>query len=531
MGRGKRTTWKIKNLILIYNYIIYMKRLKKEEIEKMIVMSTLWDESIWYDESFKNLDQIISTPYIKESLDELKLLVRWLKKSDWITLSQLKKLSDKSFWNELITLEIKHDKEELLKMLDMGEYEKPTYLWLSDLGVFYHVESWNQHSAQATSINLNVKQKDLNEMVWSNVIPKYKKLYYGVNPPHNCYNLLNTNKILKPCDSKNDIAGVRSCEIIKKLVSNVFGNKKENIEWGEKTLWYKYNNINDVMIPAVILYWNWWTWKGLFFKLMKTIFWDENVLDNLTQKDLLGEFSTYQGRKLVVEFAEISSYNTNLDKQALNNLKNLIFASEITINRKHEAQYQTNNLAWFFITSNNLTPVVLETADQNNRRFSVIKTWEKLDESFWFEAYNAVNDIAGVRRYLKYLEEKYGKDLERPIALKNIDKNDLIEKSKSDSVIFFESIWEKYDWKRVLGEDVMYDFEAFCKKSWIEFDIAKRYLRKDLPNFVEYKKMRIAWTPVYWFEFKEFTWEKYEEDSIKLAEVTQNKSDLFACKA
>gem|GEM_PF-5879505 len=63
---------------------------------------------------------------------------------------------------------------------------------------------------------------------------------------------------------------------------------------------------------------------------------------------------------MIVSFDEIVTNNTNEDVNITNKLKNLIFAEEITINQKYVNMYQTKNSAWFFISSNNNTPIKLD---------------------------------------------------------------------------------------------------------------------------------------------------------------------------
>jgi len=58
--------------------------------------------------------------------------------------------------------------------------------------------------------------------------------------------------------------------------------------------------------------------------LLETIFYKDNVLANLGQRDLTGSFDTYRGQKLIVEFAEVTTNNTHSDMGILNKLKNII---------------------------------------------------------------------------------------------------------------------------------------------------------------------------------------------------------------
>jgi len=511
--------------------------MKKENLEYVLTIKLLEnDQKLAFWEVFDTLEAYVSAWYV----NELKIALKWLELNTENlgkairglknTEDMIKLLKFDGIDRDIRILEV----EEIKDILDNEGYEKPAYIWLSNLGCFYHLESWYQHTPQVVSLNLWIKQKELLNLLNDWVIKKYKEVYYGDKCPKDKYNLLDLKKIVKIAKvSENDIVGVENVEMIKKLVWNVVWNKKENIEWFEKAIWYKYNNINDSNIPGVILYWNGWTWKGLTFKMFRAMFGSSNVLDNLGQKDLLGDFNTYQWKKLIVEFAEISSYNTNLDKKALNTLKNLIWSDKITVNAKHEKQYEVSNIAWFFITSNNHTPIVLETNDKTNRRFSIMETWVPLEQNYWIsfveKIAKVVEDKKSIAWYLAYLEEKYGKEIERPRALVNIDKNNLIEKSKSDSVMFFESVWQKFAWKKVMGENIIDHFKTFCEKSWIDFNIAKRYIRKELPGFVSYKKMRIAGDQCYGFEFSDLEGEEYIEEPIKLENIVSRNQDLLDC--
>lgn len=147
-------------------------------------------------------------------------------------------------------------------------------------------------------------------------------------------NILDKNSILQPNNKTPLLA-----PWIEKLFNSVCWWKQENIEWLEKAILYKYLNITDYNIPAVIFYWAGWTWKGTMMKLLSKIFWWENVVANLWQKDILWDFSWFNWNKLIVEFAEISSNNMNKDTQINNRLKWLIMAEKINVNKKFLQPY------------------------------------------------------------------------------------------------------------------------------------------------------------------------------------------------
>jgi hypothetical protein len=139
--------------------------------------------------------------------------------------------------------------------------------------------------------------------------------------------------------------------------------------------------------------------------LLSTILWNQNVLSNLWQQDLTSNFDTYKGQKLVVEFAEISTNNTNWDLKILNKLKNIIWADKITVNEKWVQAYQIDNIAWFFISSNSNKPLQLDDRDKGNRRFTIIRSISKLKE--WKKINKSIQNREVVSNYLAWLLETY----------------------------------------------------------------------------------------------------------------------------
>lgn len=420
------------------------------------------------------------------------------------SMEKLDILYDK-FWAEYIT----HNKNEKITSQDfLNKYiyemntEDPEYIWLSDSWVFYKVSNGENHDLLQVWINLWLSNKKIKESIWYwKLIPKYKKLYYWNSPQDWDYNLLRL-PYLKKYEIKN-FNEVKEIVNIKYLISNVLWNKEENIEWFERALLYKIDHIDDHMMPWVVLYGKGWTWKGTLMTFLWQIFWEWNVQANLWQSALTWWFDVYTWEKLVVEFAEIQNYNTNHDKLALNKLKNLIMAKEITVNRKYAASYTANNIAWFFISSNSDRPLMLDSEDKWNRRFTIIKTGDKIErnkvEDIYRDIYN--KDIIG--KYIWYLRAKHGK-IEKIQALENQDKKDLIENNKSDTTIFFDSLYKQFWWKRVSANQISQNALIFCDNNWLDHKHFMRYIRNEMPDYVWYKMMRF-WSKIErWYEFKEY---------------------------
>lgn len=239
--------------------------------------------------------------------------------------------------------------------------------------------------------------KELNWLRISDVIKTYDDLCYYKWGKTGCYNLLDESKILKPSDSEDP----KIDKMIKLLIENVCWYKEENIEYLHKALLYKYHNLNDFTVPAIVFYWAWWSWKWSFITLLSTIFWEQNVMANLWQRDISWSFDTYKWCKLVVEFAEITTNNNASNAKILNKLKNIIWAQKMVVNEKWIQPYEIDNIAWFFISSNSNKPLKLDDRNKWNRRFTVIKSLSKLKD--WHGVNAAITNSHKVASYLARL--------------------------------------------------------------------------------------------------------------------------------
>ena len=331
--------------------------------------------------------------------------------------------------------------------------------------------------------NLMCTASDLIELRKRWLIKTYDSFCYLKWGKEGCLNLLEEDKILLP--SKEAILD----KDIQTLIENICWHKPENIEYLHKALLYKYLNINDHTVPAVIFYGMWGSGKGTYLSLLETIFWETNILSNLWQRDITGGFDTYTGKKIAVEFAEISTNNTNKDYGILNKLKNLIGADMITVNEKGIQPYQIENIAWFFISSNSNHPIQLDDKDKWNRRFSVIRSESQLTNG---DATNkAIRDKEKVANYLAWLHKEYPDVLtyKKLDALDNQDKKDLEDRSQNES----NNFWERFKdnnpdlhWKHKLDVINIY-ITDYCNQNEIDEKEFKKYFW----NTSRYNKKKI----------------------------------------
>lgn len=371
---------------------------------------------------------------------------------------------------------------------------KDTYIYIKSLAKYYWLEKQIFFSPSDVQNNLLLSSKELNKSRQYWIIETYDSLIYKKWWKKWSYNLLDESKILKP--SNNPLLD----KDIETLINNVCWRKQENIEYLHRAILYKYLNLNDFTLPALVLYGKWWSWKGTLMSLLETIFYKDNVLANLGQRDLTGSFDTYRGQKLIVEFAEVTTNNTHSDMGILNKLKNIIWAWEITVNEKGVRQYQIDNIAWFFISSNSNKPLQLDDKEKGNRRFSIIKSDTSL--SNWKEINDTVKNKKIVSNYLAWLFQNFPEILSynNLNALDNEDKRDLEERSQSEANQFWE--WLEDNFPDYTGKKRKTDIEdminMFCIENWVDEKEFKKYFwsHSKYPK----KKIRIWKDTYYWVD-------------------------------
>lgn len=360
----------------------------------------------------------------------------------------------------------------LIKLEEKIEEIKDTYIYIKCLAKYYWVENKIFFSPHDVCHNLLLSQKELSAMRQYWLIETYDNLVYKKWWLDNCYNLLNEEQILQP----SKVPELHPT--LEYLFENVCGYKKENIDYLHRTILYKYINLNDFTIPAIVLYGHWWSGKWTLMSLLSNIFHSDNTLANLWQKDLTGSFDTYRGQKLIVEFAEIATNNTHSDIWVLNKLKNIIGAEKINVNEKWVRQYQIDNIAWFFISSNSNKPLQLDDKDKGNRRFTIIKSHSKLENGK--EINDIINNRKIIQNYISWLFKSYPEVLSYVSieALDNEDKRDLEERGQSEANQFWE--WLEDNFPDYYGKKSKVEIEEminiFCIDNWInEIDFNKYF--------------------------------------------------------
>ena len=344
--------------------------------------------------------------------------------------------------------------------------------------------------------------KELAEKVRSWYIKQYEDLCYWEGWKPNHYNTMNEEVIVKSGWDEEPIIHPH----IEELINNICNHKKVNIEWLHQAILYKITHINDVYLPAVILYGAWKSWKWTFLNLLSKIFGKDNTLIWLWQRDLEWNFDSYTGNKLIVEYKEIASGNKFEDKKVLDRLKWVIWESRITVNAKHQKVREVDNIAWFQLSSNHPVPIQLDSKHSWNRRFTVIKTWWALEWRM-AEEMNRVTfeNPKTIKQYVNWLYETYP-DVPKYTtmeALDNAEKRDLENNCEWVANLFFEWFEKKYPnvWK-ITNKEKNLLLNMYIHENW-EDPLDKRFKQTNfdmwLSHRYEKKKIRVRGTSTRWY--------------------------------
>lgn len=437
---------------------------------------------LWKVEKFNNIQIINNFLKISKEKDvndyQVKNLDIWKKIIDEINIKKLEKIDYKK--------EIIEEKED-------------RYVFIKSLARYYWLKKDVFHKAEDVCSCLLKSREQLKEMRLNWEIKTYDDMVYKYWGEKNSFNIMDEDSIIKA----NNTPILHP--YIKLLIENVCWYNKINIEWIYKAILYKYKNINSYNIPWVILYWVWWSWKWTFIKLLSKIFWERNTLENLSYDDLVNSFDVYEWNKLIVEYWEIWTYNVWKDKRVLNKLKWKICQEKVTVNKKWISQFQRDNLAWFFITSNENKPIQLDSKEKGNRRFTVIKSKKALTYNESKAIYDTIRNKNVISSFIAWLEKEFWKevnDLDFEIkALDNQEKIDLENRALSDIDNFWLEIKDKYPiWTKIKIFDIKTELIDFANK--IEENISE--LERFLWNNSPFVKTKIS------IDGKKYWWIKIE---------------------
>jgi len=408
----------------------------------------------------------------------------------WVILSDVN-----DFYNTGYDTKTKWDKL-LLETKVIGEEQakqwKYPFIVLRKHLKYYDIEYHKLYDKWPIADHLGIKPADLVSMRKDGSIQTYEDLCYleGWKPSH--YNTLDMATIIKSGGEASPVIHSH----IAHLIHSIWWGKKKNIEWIHKSILFKLTHLNNVHVPALVLYGTWWSWKGTFINLLSKIFWEENTLKNLKQRDLENNFDSYQGQKLIVEFQEVSSGNKFNDKKILDRIKSMIGEARITINAKFENTREIDNIARFHLSSNHAVPIQMDSKHSWNRRFTIIKTWNALDSDIAWEMNNKTFlDRQVIREYVNWLYMTYPEvpDMETFPALDNEEKQNLEEVCEGAANQFFEWLEQKYPQiTRISTPQRNILLNLYCAETWEDpFDIKFKPSNFDLWLSHRYEKKAV----------------------------------------
>lgn len=285
--------------------------------------------------------------------------------------------------------------------------------------------------------------RELSAMVSGKAIIEYENLCYLEGWKENHYNTLDETTIIKHWGDEDAVLHPH----IEQLINNISWHKKKNATWIHRAVLYKLTHINDVHLPALVLYGSGGSGKWSFLNLLGEIFWQVNTLVWLGQKDLESGFDSYQWEKLIVEFKEVSSGNTQNDKKILDRIKSFVWEPKMTINPKYSNAREVDNIAWFHLSSNHTVPIQMDSKHSGNRRFTVIKTsWELNHTTAKQMNQITFKDKKVLKQYVNRLYETYPDvpNLTYMSALDNAEKRNLEEACEWVANQFFEWLEKSY---------------------------------------------------------------------------------------
>lgn len=376
------------------------------------------------------------------------------------------------------------------------------FIFLRKFLSYYDTDYNTIHDKSKVADYIWVWGKDLVRYLQEWRIKTYDDLCYLEWGKKNHYNILNENSYLKNWWQAEPILDKH----IEYLINNIWWYKPANIDWIHRSILYKITHINDFTLPALVLYWTWWSWKGTFLALLASIFWQDNTLVWLWQKELESNFDTYSWWKLIVEFKEVSSWNKFEDKKILDRIKSFVWEWRIIVNSKFEKAKEVDNIARFHLSSNHSVPIQLDSKHSWNRRFTIIKTGWALDHSVTDILYNEVfPNKEKIKSYINWLFTAYPDvpELKKFNCLDNDDKRSLEDNSEWIWNLFFEWLEIRYpNITKITNKDKNVLLSLYCREIWEDiFDSRFKQTNFDnsLSHRYEKKLVSVRWTTQRWY--------------------------------
>jgi hypothetical protein len=247
------------------------------------------------------------------------------------------------------------------------------------------------------------------------------------------------------------------------LMQSLSNGKKENQDHIEQLILSKLLHPENILLPTLVLTGDGGgTGKSLLNGvLLKAIFGNHLVADNVTISQFMGDFNGSRIGKAVVFINEAAEDKSDADK-----LKAIFGSSTLIRNEKNEIACEVNATAWYIIACNqsSRTGAVKLADDNTDRRYSIVAPAKPLQD--WLELYlpkltatqrdqwvidtgsKILGDKTAISKWLKSLYDKHG-DVRHVRALHGEDYRNLLGKQESPAVSLARIIFEEGDFTHI----------------------------------------------------------------------------------
>jgi hypothetical protein len=294
------------------------------------------------------------------------------------------------------------------------------------------------------------------------------------------------------------------------LMRSLGGGRVENIEHIERLVLAKWRNPANYLLPALAFHDSeGGSGKSLFVSgLLKAVFGAALVADNLSMKDVTGQFNSH-----TVGMAVWFVNESVEDKVDENALKRVLGSQTIWVEPKGFKKYEVENTALVVVAGNSPMGSVRVAGSEVDRRISVVKPtrplkcWlaehmglDEADAARWIrdEGAGILSDRVEVGRWLSHLLRKHG-EIDHVEALHGDDYRELVTAQRP----FFEQVFDavfRADGFSYIRKPVLYLlYRDACRDLNASYGLLKnRSLYKHLEVWLARQKLGIAERKVKW---------------------------------
>lgn len=355
------------------------------------------------------------------------------------------------------------------------------YIYIEKEARFYSKNLQSFFTAREVASNMQARTKreindrDVNMALRDDKIKVYTDFCFGENEVGK-YNLYNPWYLLQANTSNPDIHP----EIIN-LLESLTWNNTEDMTYILKWITWKYLHPLSPMQSCLVFMGNQGVGKGHFWTLLQTIFSLKYTLLNVSPELFTKSFSVSKESTLVYELSEAWEDNHKIDAKNATKLKTLVMQNYVNLERKNENAEQVRNHTSFFINSNKSNPILFESKEIGNRRYSVFKwSWDN-DDTKGAKIYKVITDKDIISQLLWFLLLEYWdevKDMPVFSSHKNEVKDTMESNSWDEFQLFFKDLRENYHWELIPDTDIRRLFLKFLTERGSKLTLVSKLYSK-----------------------------------------------------